>query len=198
MQNGQELPLERCPHCGVNKPRLIRINQNETTDFKQTLRRFWCCYQCVTCGGVTLTVTHSAVGDVMQMWPTASSIPDTVPLKARTFLTQAIASLHAPAGALMLAASGLDAMLKDKGYLKGSLNDRIDEASKKHLITEEMAAWAHEIRLDANDQRHADENAPLPTQDDANKVIEFAQALAQFLYVLPARVARGRKTATQS
>jgi len=93
----------------------------------------------------------------------------------------------------MLTASAVDAMLKDKGYKEGTLNSRIDAAAKDHLITSEMAAWAHEIRLDANDQRHADENAGLPNDTDADKVIEFANALAQFLYVLPARVARGRK-----
>jgi hypothetical protein len=33
----------------------------------------------------------------------------------------------------------------------------------------------------------------LPTPEDAVKVIEFATALGQFLFVLPARVERGRK-----
>lgn len=94
----------------------------------------------------------------------------------------------------MLTASAVDAMLKDKGYKEGSLNARIDTAAKDHIITAEMAAWAHEIRLDANDQRHADEEAVLPSSADAGKVIEFANALAQFLYVLPARVERGRKS----
>ena len=42
-------------------------------------------------------------------------------------------------------------LLKDNGYKEGSLNSRIDSASKDHLITAEMAAWAHEIRLEAND-----------------------------------------------
>lgn len=93
----------------------------------------------------------------------------------------------------MLTASAVDAMLKDKGYKDGTLNARIDAAAKDHLITAEMAAWAHEIRLDANDQRHSDESVALPSAADAEKVIEFANALAQFLYVLPARVARGRK-----
>ena len=93
----------------------------------------------------------------------------------------------------MLTASSVDAMLKEKGLKEGTLNSRIDEAAKKHLITQEMAAWAHEIRLDANDQRHADEAAPLPSEADADKVIEFAYALAQFLFVLPARIERGRK-----
>ncbi len=92
----------------------------------------------------------------------------------------------------MLLASAVDAMLKDKGLKDGSLYARIDAAAKSHLITEEMAAWAHEIRLDANDQRHADDTVTLPNTADAEKVIEFAKALVQFLYVLPARVARGR------
>ena len=93
----------------------------------------------------------------------------------------------------MLTASCVDAMLKDKGYKDGSLNARIDAAAKAHFITAGMAAWAHEVRLDANDQRHADESAVLPSEADAAKAIEFANALAQFLYVLPARVERGRK-----
>ncbi len=93
----------------------------------------------------------------------------------------------------MLTASSVDAMLKEKGLKEGGLNARIDAAAKAHLITTEMAAWAHEIRLDANDQRHADESASLPSEADAAKVIEFATALAQFLFVLPARVERGRK-----
>ena len=129
------------------------------------------------------------------MWPQAESVSDALPEKPKSFLSQALSSLNAPSGAIMLAASAIDAMLKDKGYKKGTLNTRIDEAATKHLITDEMALWAHEIRLDANDQRHADENAPLPTEADAKKVIEFAKAMAEFLYVLPAMVTRGRKPA---
>ncbi len=129
------------------------------------------------------------------MWPSLRSVPDAVPERAREYLSQALASLHAPAGALMLAASSLDAMLKAKGYTDGSLYNRIDKASTDHLITAEMAAWAHEVRLDANDQRHADEAAEMPSQRDAEKVIEFALSLAEFLFVLPARVERGRREA---
>jgi Domain of unknown function (DUF4145) len=95
----------------------------------------------------------------------------------------------------MLAASAVDAMLKAKGFVDGSLFARINQAKEAHIITEGMAEWAHEIRLDANDQRHADKDAGLPTEADANKSIEFAQALAQFLFVLPDRVARGRADA---
>ncbi len=51
-----------------------------------------------------------------------------------------------------------------------------------------MAQWAHEVRLDANDQRHADTGASLPTEPDEKKVIDFAEVLAQFLFVLPQKV----------
>jgi len=95
----------------------------------------------------------------------------------------------------MLAASAVDAMLKFKGLSAGSLYARIDQAVAQHLITNDMAKWAHEVRLDANDQRHADDGAPLPTQDQAQKCVDFAMALGQFLFVLPARVQRGIESA---
>jgi len=91
----------------------------------------------------------------------------------------------------MLAASSVDSMLKLKGYMEGSLYERIEKAVADHLITQDMAKWAHEVRLDANDQRHADEAASLPSQDDAQRVIDFASALAAFMFVLPNRVQRG-------
>ena len=94
-------------------------------------------------------------------------------------------------GAVMLAASAVDAMLKNKDYTDGSLYKRIREAANDNLITEDMATWAHEVRLDANDQRHADVNATLPSPEDSQRVVDFALAVGQFLFVLPARVQRG-------
>ncbi len=125
------------------------------------------------------------------MYPSVSEIEESIPQNARSYLSQAVSSIHAPAGAVMLAASAVDAMLKAKNYKEGSLYKRIDQAAKDHLITEDMAKWAHDVRLDANDQRHADENASLPIEDDARRAVEFGLALAQFLFVLPARVRRG-------
>lgn len=51
----------------------------------------------------------------------------------------------------MLAASAVDALLKLKGYTAGSLYARIEKAAEDHVITQDMAKWAHEVRLDAND-----------------------------------------------
>jgi len=148
------------------------------------------------CGGVILTVAQGQGFIISKVWPEVDVLSDAIPERARIFLKQAMDSLHAPSGAQILAASSVDALLKAKGYRDGVLNSRIKQAEKDHLITPEMALWAHEVKLDANAQRHADEDAPLPTADEAEKTIEFAKALAQFLFVLPAMVSQGRGVQT--
>ena len=200
MHHGATLQLSRCPHCNIAKPALNRLSGYETTNDRGNDPRFWGVYQCAICGGVTMAVAAMLVSDkgrsvpleITDIWPSPQTVHASIPDRARAFLDQAIASIHAPAGAVMLTASAVDSMLKDKSLTEGSLFKRIDEAAGTHLITAEMAAWAHEVRLDANDQRHTDENGALPAEADARKALEFAMALAQFLYVLPARVARGR------
>ena len=197
MNHGQYLPLERCNHCNVAAPTMTLQAQKVTRTFDGSNERMWCTYSCNSCGGLALAVSgHSAnpgiVFAVTEIWPKQTDVSEAVPRRARELLKQAIASIHAPSGAVLLTASAIDAMLKDRGYKEGSLSKRINLAADAHLITKEMATWAHEIRLDANDERHADESAVMPSTEDAEKSIEFANALAQFLYVLPARVERGR------
>jgi hypothetical protein len=202
MHHGSSLPVERCPHCNVAKPHLASCHLFETQNDRKGTTRQWGVYNCRVCGGVVLAVSNVEIlgnsrraGAINAIWPALEAVHQTIPPRARTFLEQAIASIHAPAGAVMLAASSVDAMLKEKGLKTGTLNTRIKEAAATHLITAEMADWAHEVRLDANDQRHADEDAPLPSEADARKAIDFTTALAQFLFVLPARVAEGRDRA---
>jgi len=125
------------------------------------------------------------------IFPEPHSLDELIPERPRAYLQQAIESLHSPAGAVMLAASSVDSMLKLKGYKEGSLYSRIEKAAKDHLITTDMGKWAHNVRLDANDQRHADDNAPLPSVEDAKRCVDFAHSLAQFIFVLPARVQSG-------
>ena len=127
--------------------------------------------------------------------PAPSEVDGAVPEPAKRYLQQAQEALHAPDGATMLAASAVDALLKAKGYVEGRLYDRINRAASDHVITEDMAAWAHHVRLEANDPRHADPLRPHATDAQAKQTVEFAEALAQFLFVLPARVARGVKAA---
>ena len=198
MQLHSELKLNRCPHCGVSHPRLGLNADFTTISHSGGDHRQWGCYYCSSCGGVVTAAAsmNDTSKNVIEHYPQMQTADEAIPKRARDFLNQAIESLHAPSGAVILCASSVDAMLKEKGFTDGSLYERIEAAAEKHLITTEMAEWAHEVRLDANDQRHADESAQLPMQPEAQKCIDFTTALGEFLFVLPGRVERGRVKAT--
>jgi hypothetical protein len=51
-----------------------------------------------------------------------------------------------------------------------------------------MGESAHHIRLEANDLRHADKDASIPTAEQAEQSIEFTEALGDILFVLPSSV----------
>lgn len=189
------LKLERCPHCSVHMPTLKREASFGTMSDSWWIWGVYVCQGCkypVLAGGERLTqgVIRAAV-----LIPKPSGIDEAVPESARRYLQQASDALHTPDGATMLAASAVDALLKAKKFTKGTLNERIRQAAADHVITEDMAAWAHHVRLEANNPRHADAVRPHATQKEAEQTLEFALALAQFLFVLPARVARGMRAA---
>ena len=192
-----QLELDRCPHCQVDSPSLPSRGKLETNPANATNvdgKLYWQFYACARCGGVITAASPDEGGRITRMYPDATEVDKVIPETAREYLSQALSSLHAPAGAIMLAASAVDAMLKAKDYKEGSLYFRIEAAVTDHLITKEMSEWAHEVRLDANDQRHGDESASLPNTNDARRCNEFAQALADFLFVFPDRVERGRSS----
>jgi hypothetical protein len=190
----EHLRLNSCPHCNVNRPNLAKISEVYTANSEGTNKRLWRFYVCARCGGVTTAYANKPDDFTKGIFPyDEGKEAKDIPTKPRAFLEQAIASIHAPAGAVMLAASSVDAMLKAKNYIDGNLYSRIEQAAKDHLITEAMAKWAHQVRLDANDQRHADNDADLPTEEDAIRSIQFTKALAEFLFVLPAWVETGLK-----
>jgi hypothetical protein len=192
------LDLPRCPDCGVDKPYLELVSKH-THKNVHGVERHWAVYKCARCAGFLIAEGSSQSGILIAYHPDGTrQAADELPARAKNYLDQALASLNAPSGAVMLAACAIDAMLKAMNLKDGSLYARIEKAAKDHLITDEMAAWAHDVRLDANDERHVDDNATMPTDADARRVIEFASALGDFLFVLPARVKRGRAAASSA
>lgn len=188
-----QLALNHCPHCGVDRPSLTGLWATVTTAHDGTYKRYWMVYACPRCGGLVTAFSKHNHGYVAGIFPGTAVLDESIPDSARSYLQQAIDSLHSPADAVMLAASSVDAMLKAKNYKDGSLYSRIEQAVDDHLITSEVAKWARQVRLDANEPRHADEAAPLRDSGDANRSIHFAQALAMCLFTLPANVTRGLK-----
>lgn len=186
-----QLILDKCPHCKVAKPLLQRQSNYETQNSDGENPRYWGAYICSQCGGVTLAWSYYDGEEIQEMYPESKIVDPVIPEQAREYLKQAIDSLHAPAGSIMLSSSSVDAMLKAKGYTKDGLYPRIKKAVEDQLITDGMAKWAHLVRLEANEQRHADETFSMPTEQEAQRVIDFTLAFAEFLFVLPAKVEQG-------
>ena len=199
----QCLDLDRCPWCNAATPTLeLKQKINESKTLLTT-----CLYQCSRCfkhvmanhifdkvsGGF-----HPSPTPYNTVYPNSHSrYSDAIPKRAREFLEQARDTIHAPDASIMVCASALDIMLQSIGRLKdeGNLSARIGKAAEKHQITQDMAKWAHQIRLLANESRHPDENDVSATIEEAKQSLEFLGALAQLLFVLPARVQKGIENA---
>ena len=193
------LLIKRCPHCSVDTPNLQSVWETETRNFQNTGARFWRIYKCSHCGGLVTACAKRDTGYIDAMFPNASRTQSkALPERVQEYLNQAEDSLNAPSGSVMLSASAVDAMLKEKSYKEGSLYSRINKAVEDHQITKDMGIWAHEIRLDANEQRHADEEFELPSEADAKRCFQFARTLATFLFILPSMVTRGIEDAKEN
>jgi Domain of unknown function (DUF4145) len=182
------LKLPRCPYCGIAAP-LLSHQWTAVTEGSDG-QRVWHTYECSVCGGVVLGFAPVSDPHKGEFYPRLSMPHEAIPERAREYLRQAQETYVQPAASIVMSASAIDSMLKAKGYKKGTIYERIDQAAADHIIAGDMAKWAHQVRLDAS-QRHADEDAPLPTQPDAEQCAEFALALAEVMFVLPSRVSRG-------
>jgi len=139
------LTLGFCPHCGRSNPSMVMPNQANwiTTIACDGAQRMWEIYMCTTCGKLVVAFAISGPGSqVSEIYPIRKYVAAEIPEKLKEFLSQAIRSVHTPAGAVMLCASAVEAMLKEKGYEEGTLNQRIDKAVEDHLLTKEMGTWA--------------------------------------------------------
>jgi hypothetical protein len=204
------LGLQRCPHCNTANPTIARQHSLATTPSKTNYALAlgsvmqWHVYVCLSCGGLVGAATVISQNLVLLpqpfpiQWlvPVVQQVSKDIPKAAAQYLEQARETLSSPAASVMTSASAVDAMLKAKGYKEGTLYSRIAAAETAGLLTKDMAEWAHDIRLVANDERHADEETLAKTPEDAKKSLDFADALAELLFVLPARVTRGRKPPT--
>jgi len=74
-----------------------------------------------------------------------------------------------------------------------NLYQRIEELKKIGLITNDMAAWAHAVRLNGNDSVHGDDEI---SEAEAKDLLNFTQTFLLYAFTLPAMVGRRQTGAT--
>lgn len=184
------LELDRCPQCGIAHPYLQAVFSTDTVPTLPGRPRKWKVYVCRSCGGLVTAARFPEYSEIIEYHPSKPELSELIPPRPRHILQEAINALSTPSGAIVLAASAVDAMLQELGFTKGKLYPRINEAKENGSLTATMADWAHAVRLEANAERHPGYDSAFATTDEARQVIEFASALAEFLFVLPSKAAR--------
>ena len=152
----------------------------------------WAAFRCTTCGHIVTAKGEEGANEgnplIAEIFPDIWQLDEVVPERVRNYLNQAHRTLSAPDASVVMSASSIDAMLQDNGLVDGSLYNRIDQAVTNGILTQKMADWAHRVRLDANNPRHADASIPHMSADDAKRAFDFANALTEYLYMLPSRM----------
>ncbi len=89
-----ELPLSRCPHCGIARPHLNRATAFHTNRHDEKFPRLWGAYACRSCGGVVLAASRMGSGNhplpIIEIYPELRNVSDDVPERPRRLLQEAL------------------------------------------------------------------------------------------------------------
>lgn len=129
-------------------------------------------------------------------WPLAgSSVHQAVPSEIASALNEAVLcqSANCPRAAAVMARRTLEAIAADKGggKSKDPLAKQLANMAASGLLQPALADWAKEVRAVGNSGAHYDP-IDIVTSADAAQLIEFLQALIDYLYVLPYDLAQRR------
>ena len=67
----------------------------------------------------------------------------------------------------------------------GNLAKRIDKLAEADLITKDLQAWAHKIRLEGNEALHEIDE---PSLDQAKELQQFTEMMLVYMFTLPAKI----------
>ncbi|WP_143256060.1 DUF4145 domain-containing protein [Altererythrobacter xiamenensis] len=132
--------------------------------------------------------------EMRNFWPSRSiDVPENLPKNVENFYLQGLESLRAErwdaAGAMFRKSLDVGTKLISPELKSESLFSRINTLVERHLLTEAMGQWSHEIRIDGNGAVHDE----LPeTESDANAIQKFTEAFLRYAFTLPSMVAQNR------
>jgi hypothetical protein len=100
--------------------------------------------------------------------------------------------VQCPRAAVVMTRRTLEAVTEDKGALKGSLADRLEALGAKGVLHPMLSEWATDVRLIGDAGSHSDPIEEV-SMDDARQLLSFVRELLNYMYELPAELARRRQ-----
>lgn len=193
------MPAFHCPNC------LVKSNIR-TVWGQQFAARHYAVFQCDNCAGFTYAsapvgITPGSDSQTDVHYPVVRhAAPADYPDAVREEFSEALRSLNTgnPKAAVMMTRSALQAATRALQANGANLKQEIDDLAARHLIPISIQDWAHEIRDGGNLAAHPEPDKRI-SREDAEELLALAESLFEFLYVVPADVARRRlRTAIRS
>ena len=128
--------------------------------------------------------------------PPSEDAPLFTPERTKRFFQQGMSSLHIgnPDAAGAMFRKSLESGLNEKfSSNERNLIGKIKDAASKGLITDEMADWAHHIRISGNEAAHNDDY----TMEQARTLRVFTELVLTYLFELPGRLKDAKKMGSE-
>lgn len=169
--------------------------------------------ECAYCRQGTVVVERQSVaaGPIswtgIHWWPpnSAATTLKAAPVAVAEAFGEGLRALSAgaPRAATVMFRGTVETIVRDVGSpaaqeaLKDqNLSAALRAMANEHVLTPELGSWAAEIRFAGNAGAHVDPMDPV-TMDEANSLAKLTVALLEYLYELPARLARSRTSVTR-
>ena len=118
--------------------------------------------------------------------PTVPEAPEHLPENVQIYYLEAVANVKtSPNAAGAMFRTALEEGLKtihSSAKKKETLQNRIDSAAAAGRITQDLAKWSHQVRVEGNNAVHAD--APF-TREEAKNLHRFTELVMMYLFTLP-------------
>ncbi|QQV78096.1 DUF4145 domain-containing protein [Sphingomonas aliaeris] len=128
---------------------------------------------------------------IADIWPsTGGDTPPDLPDNVAKFFEQGTNNERAEhwdaAGAMFRKALDVGTKIIDPSFSNKNLSQRINLLRESGRLTSDLAAWAHEVRIDGNESVHG--NDP-ETREDVVAIHQFCRAVLLYTFSMPALVA---------
>ena len=190
----------RCPDCGAvttfehrdasHEFGHVLLDRQHQFGGRTFNRIIYLLMRCANCGRGGLAKVHdngqTATGELESFLPTPTDylgIPQGVPdgIAAEFREAELCAGVGAWRGSSALFRSTLEKTLKANGYMKGNLEDKVDEAAREGVITAALQNRAHEdVRVLGNDVLHEEWRAITPEETEASH--RYTQRILEAFY----------------
>ena len=184
-----------CPHCGTAHVAFELVNES----WLPRRVRWHVCARCNHCASFVVLemTTHMSQEEapsseymsnpqwfeINKMYPVSGAeIPAHLPEEVERLFKQGADNVPAnPDAAGIMFRKTLEAILRDKcSAATGSLFERIDQAVKLGVLTDDLARYAHTIRLEGNEAAHGTYD-----EAEAGQLHSLVTLVLSYVYTLP-------------